>query len=159
MKKFLALLLAAGLTLTAPIAVSAGQGPVTPVPASSAATGPWIVGGVGFGVISLMVRAGYVGYSENRELTSGEATSAFLLPFFWTIYPGNFLGEPKHTRRDGSIKSYDFNRKEIQERPFKPALISESPTHSGRVRLAPTLSKPPKPGTPTLGGSGGSQKN
>lgn len=106
-----------------------------------------------------MVRAGYVGYSESRELTSGEATSAFLLPFFWTIYPGNFLGKPKHTRRDGSIKSYEFNHTEKLVRPFQPALISESPTYSGHVRLAPALSKTPKPGTPTLGGSGGSQKN
>ncbi len=169
MKKIIVLLVAVGLTLTATISVPAGKGPVTPVPVpvSSATTGIWIVGGIGFGVISVMVRAGYVGNRENRELTSGEAMSAFLLPFFWTIFPGDLVGQPKHKRRDGSITASDYNLPQQQTfqpaqfilGPVQPAYIGPSPSYSGQVLVAPSSIKPPKPGAPTLGGSGGSQKN
>jgi hypothetical protein len=161
MKKIIVLLVAVGLTLTATISVPAGKGPVTPVPVpvSSATTGIWIVGGIGFGVISVMVRAGYVGNRENRELTSGEAMSAFLLPFFWTIFPGDLVGQPKHKRRDGSITASDYKHQERHLEPFYHGLIDEGSSYSGQVLVAPSSIKPPKPGAPTLGGSGGSQKN
>jgi len=161
MKKIASLLAAAVLTLTATMSVHAAQGPVpvTAVPASSATAGPWVVGGIGVGVISVMVRAGIVGKRENRELTSDVATGAFLLPFFWIVYPGNFLGQPKHTRRDGSIEVGNFNYKERQFRPFHDADIGQGTSVSGQVLVAPRSNKPPKPGTPALGGSGGTQKN
>jgi hypothetical protein len=161
MKNIISLLLAAVLTLTATICVPAAQGPspVVAVPVSSATTGPWVVGGIGFGVISVIVRAGIVGKRAHRELTSEEAASAFLLPFFWIIYPGNFTGQPKNTRRDGSIEAGDYNYQQRPSRPFHDADIGQSTSVSGQVLVAPRSNKPPKPGTPTSGGSGGSQKN
>jgi hypothetical protein len=97
--------------------------------------------------------------AKTRELTSDEATAAFLLPFFWIVYPGNLLGQPKHTRRDGSVEAGNFNYKERQFRPFQDAYIGQGTSVGGQVLVAPRSNKPPKPGTPALGGSGGSQKN
>jgi len=161
MKTMISLFVAAVLTLTATISVHAAQGPVivTPVPASSATTGPWVVGGLGLGVISVMARAAYVGNREKRELTSEEAIGAFLLPFFWTIYPGNPAGQPKHQRRDGSITAGDYNYQQRQFGLFQDADIGKGSTYSGQRLVAPSSNKPPKSGTPTLGGSGGSPKN
>ena len=84
MKKIVPLLAAAVLTLTATMSVQAAQGPVpvTAVPASSSTAGPWVVGGIGVGVISVMVRAGIVGKRENRELTSEEANGRLPAPIF-----------------------------------------------------------------------------
>jgi hypothetical protein len=161
MKKVISLLMAAAITPAVTISAPAAQGPVpvTVVRASSATTGLWIVGGIGVGVISVIVRAGIVGKRENRELTSEEATGAFLLPFFWIVYPGNLVGQTNHTRRDGSIEADNYNYQQRQFRRFQDADIGQGTSVSGQVLGATRSNKPPKPGTSNLSGSRGSQKN
>jgi hypothetical protein len=62
--------------------------------AASIGAGPWIVGGVGLSVLSVIVRAAVVSNREKRELTSEEAMNAIFLPFVWVFVPS---GDPFKT--------------------------------------------------------------
>jgi hypothetical protein len=66
---------------------------------SSVGAGPWIVAGVGVGVLSVMIRAAVVGSRQHRELTSEEAIQAVALPFLWVLYPPNPVYPPSPVKR------------------------------------------------------------
>jgi hypothetical protein len=68
--------------------------------------GAWIVGGIGFGVVSVIARASYVGNYQKRELTSGEAMSAFFLPFAWVFFPGDPIRGSTATSLARGVTSY-----------------------------------------------------
>jgi hypothetical protein len=62
-----------------------------PVVGRSSSAGPWIVGGIGLGALSVIARAKVVSDREKRELTSTEATQAIFLPFLW-VFSRSILG-------------------------------------------------------------------
>jgi hypothetical protein len=90
MKTAITISIAIALSMAAMVSGSAQPAPTAPppvIPVSSPLVGPWIVGGIGLGVLSLMARPAVIGAREDRELTSPEATQAFFLPFFWMVGP------------------------------------------------------------------------
>jgi hypothetical protein len=104
MKTAITILMAMALSVAAMVPASAQPAPTVP-PVGSPSVGPWIVGGIGLGVLSVIARAKVVSDRKKRELTSDEATLALFLPFAWVFGPppsgGNTMEEvPQKPKRD-----------------------------------------------------------
>jgi hypothetical protein len=106
MKQIMAISVALAVSMAATISSSAQEVPPPVVRTSGAsATGPWVVGAMGLGVASVMVRASAVGNREQRELTAKEAVEAVFLPFLWVFLPG----DPIIVARTTTVKSSKSN--------------------------------------------------
>src|SRR5262249_21889251 len=84
----IAIMILTTMALSAAIVPTSAQVSPGPVIRHSPSAGPWIVGGIGLGVLSVIARAKVVGDREHRELTSTEAAQAIFLPFFWVLSQG-----------------------------------------------------------------------
>ena len=104
MKTAITISIATALSMAPMVPVSAQPARTAPavIPVSSSSVGPWIVGGIGLGVLSVMARAAVVGTREDRELTSPEATQAFFLPFIWVVSLSVPAGQPDPERLSSS---------------------------------------------------------
>jgi hypothetical protein len=59
--------------------------PHPPTPIHSVVVGPWIVGGIGLSVLSVIGYAAVINAQQHRELTSAEAIGAITFPFGWIL--------------------------------------------------------------------------
>jgi hypothetical protein len=138
MKTAITISMAMALSVAAMVPTSAQVAPIVP-PVSSPSVGPWIVGGIGLGVLSVIGHAGVVSDREKRELTSDEATLAIFLPFAWVF----FSPEPGAPKSD-TIRLLLGNLPNMQSgfgAQIKPAVL----LHEEKIEIpsvAPIIRKP-----------------
>jgi hypothetical protein len=108
-------------------ALAAPPPPPTPVAVigQAANIGPWIVAGVGFSALSVIVRAAVVGSRQHRDLTSAEAIDAILLPFFWIILTQGTGDDLKSIM--GPVKTIDHAKANLRKTVNSPQQMSTQP--------------------------------